>query len=195
MICRGIRTLRLSFATSYIGWNVGRECNSNIVWTIYNAVHNTGPEYFKELCILSTNERRSSLRSYKIGRVKGRHLNLGRGLAFSTVGPAAWTLLPVDIRQVPTLDTFKGKLKTFLSYHCILIYDAQQAPCEGFLDFIRHYIKCPYHRHHYHNHNNRSAALYESYRSRSYCIMQMVITCIDDILCLGGNDSFYKSKV
>ena len=100
---------------------------------------------------------------------KGRHLNLER--AFSISDPVAWILLPVDIRHVPTLDTFKRTLKIYLfSYRRILIYDAQH-PCEGIIDLTRHYINCPYHHHHHHlsNHNNRSAALYESLEADYSC--------------------------
>ena len=34
--------------------------------------------------------------------------------AFSYVGPAAWNLLPDDLRQTPTINSFKRKLKTYL---------------------------------------------------------------------------------
>ena len=66
-------------------------------------------------------------------------------MAFSIAGPAAWNLLPVDIRQVlTTFDTFKWKLTTFLflsSKSNILCTSSLQA---SFL-LIRRYINCPHH--------------------------------------------------
>ena len=56
------------------------------------------PEYLKELCILLTNERRSTMRSAdRQDIVRKRTASKFGERAFSIAGPAAWNLLLVHI--------------------------------------------------------------------------------------------------
>ena len=116
--------ITLSFGTSYT--LICRErAQFKLRVTIYKALRNVAQEYLKELlCIMSTNERRSILRSAdRQNLVRTRTAAKFGEKAFCVTGPVAWNLLPVDIRQVPTLVIFKRKLKIFLSHGRILIYD------------------------------------------------------------------------
>ena len=86
----------------------------------YKALHSMVPLYLKELCILPTNERRSTLRSAdRQGFVRNRTSSKCGERAFSIAAPITWNLLPadmhdIDLLQTPTLDTFKQNLKTFI---------------------------------------------------------------------------------
>ena len=76
--------------------------------TIYKALHNMVSVDLKELCILSANERRSTLHlADKQGLVNNRSSSTFLEGAFSIAGKTAWTLLPVYIRQESTLDAFE----------------------------------------------------------------------------------------
>ena len=58
---------------------------------------------------------RSGLRSADSGDYTLPHLRTKLGeRAFSYSGPAAWNMLPVDIRAATSLDSFKSRLKTHL---------------------------------------------------------------------------------
>ena len=74
------------------------------------------PDYITNLVTLtSATSGRSDLRSadslsFDIPRTRKR---MG-DRALSVAGPRAWNALPADIRCVPSLDTFKKRLKSYL---------------------------------------------------------------------------------
>ena len=81
---------------------------------VYKALHDLAPPYIKSLITLYSPAR--SLRSSsKQLLVEPRFGNVSYGArAFSVFAPRAYNKLPLHIRQAPTLETFKSRLKTHL---------------------------------------------------------------------------------
>eukprot|EP00057_Strongylocentrotus_purpuratus_P002322 XP_003724284.1 PREDICTED: uncharacterized protein LOC100888279 [Strongylocentrotus purpuratus] len=84
----------------------------------YKARNGLAPAYINGL--ISTKVQTSSIRLRSSSSV---HLQLSSGprthtrygdRAFSVCAPKLWNNLPVSVRESPTLDTFKRRLKTYL---------------------------------------------------------------------------------
>ena len=81
----------------------------------YKCLHKSAPSYLCDQLHLYTPSR--SLRSssdtlaLRIPRVK--HTTIG-SRSFSVAGPTAWNNIPLSVRQIPTINTFKRHLKTHL---------------------------------------------------------------------------------
>ena len=87
---------------------------------VYKGLHGAAPSYIAELCRpVSSTERRATLRSADHGdlvvpyRSSNRNTNFG-DRAFYVAGPSVWNNLPVALRSVSSLATFKKLLKTHL---------------------------------------------------------------------------------
>ena len=83
---------------------------------VYKALHGLAPSYLADFCTpVSSIDARRGLRSAGRGDllVPSTVTNFGRR-SFSIAAPAAWNRLPQNIRDLPTVDTFKTSLKTFL---------------------------------------------------------------------------------
>ncbi len=83
---------------------------------VFKALHGLAPTYLSD--ILQYYNPSRLLRSGSLGLLSVCRSRLKhRGdRAFATVGPKLWNSLPVSIRMVPSLSSFKSKLKThFLS--------------------------------------------------------------------------------
>ena len=78
--------------------------------------HNEAPGYLQELCMpVNINIRRSKLRSASDGQLIVPRTKTKAGeCAFSVAGPLAWNSLPVTVRQLSSLSSFKRQLKTYL---------------------------------------------------------------------------------
>ena len=89
----------------------------------YKAINNQMPDYIAEFCIrVADNQSRSRLRSSSRNLMQVPRTATGFGdCSFSIAGPTAWNSLPDHVRNAPSLETFKSKLKTHLfrlSYNC-----------------------------------------------------------------------------
>ena len=90
--------------------------NYKLCVMMHGAVHGKAPDYITSMVPLTSPlSGRSHLRSadrllYDIPRTRTR---MG-DRAFSVAGPRAWNELPLDVRELSTLSTFKKHLKTFL---------------------------------------------------------------------------------
>ena len=89
---------------------------------MYRVINNTAPVYLSELVKDINHERQT--RSMTKGDVQVPRTNLKScgDRAFSVCGPRKWNKLSLDIRQAPSLASFKTKLKTSLFKS---VYDKQ----------------------------------------------------------------------
>ena len=80
---------------------------------VFKAVHNQAPVCISELITLSsTIARRRVLRSSSQQvLLVPRHRTHFSERAFAVSGPRMWNLLPVEVRNTPTLMTFRHRLK------------------------------------------------------------------------------------
>ena len=83
---------------------------------VFKAVHNHSLSYISELIISSsTIARRRDLRSSSQPvLLVPRHRTHFSERAFAVAGATMWNLLPVEVRNVPTLMTFRHRLKEHL---------------------------------------------------------------------------------
>ena len=80
----------------------------------YKALHNQAPQYLTDLLDDYTparNLRSADLELLAVPTSNRRKLG---DRAFSVSAPTLWNSLPLAIRQLPTLDSFKSALKTHL---------------------------------------------------------------------------------
>ena len=84
--------------------------------TVYKSLLNEAPGHLQELCMpVNMNTPRSTLRSASDGQLIVPRTKTKSGeRAFSVVGPLAWNSLPVTVRQLSSLSSFKRHLKTYL---------------------------------------------------------------------------------
>ena len=79
---------------------------------MYKVIHGAAPDYICSELTLYRPQR--ALRSSNNGQLL--NITVGRKEAFDFIvkGPQLWNDLPIDIRNSPSLTTFKSRLKTFL---------------------------------------------------------------------------------
>ena len=84
--------------------------------TVYKFLHNEAPGYLQELCMpVNMNTRRSTFRSASDGQLIVPRTKTKAGeRAFSVAGPLPWNNLPVTVRKLSSLSSFKLHLKTYL---------------------------------------------------------------------------------
>ena len=122
-------TSRLCSVMSFTGFVAESESLSSYVWRCRNlsttkrqatckssVCHNEAPGYLQELCMpVNTNTRRSTLRPASGGQLIVPRTKTKAGeRAFSVAGPLAWNSLPVAVRQLSSLSSFKRHLETHL---------------------------------------------------------------------------------
>ena len=81
---------------------------------VYKCVEESAPSYLQDL--LSLQQHKRTLRSSSdplLLKIPRTRLKAGEK-SFSFFGPSTWNSLPYEIRNSPSLDTFKKQLKTFL---------------------------------------------------------------------------------
>ena len=85
-----------------------------ILLLTYKALNDQAPSYLKELIVPYCPAR--TLRSQNAGLLVTPRISRSRmgGRAFSYQAPLLWNQLPVSVREVDTVSTFKSRLKTFL---------------------------------------------------------------------------------
>lgn len=97
---------------------VSQRITFKILILTYKAQHELAPLYITELISPKTQTTSIRLRSSTYA-----HLQLAPGprtrtrygdRAFSVAAPRLWNRLPLEIREAPSLDSFKSSLKTFL---------------------------------------------------------------------------------
>ena len=83
---------------------------------VFKDVHNHSPSYISELIIssLTINRRRDLRSSSQQVILVPRHRTHFSERAFAVAGPIVWIFLPVDVRNAPTLMTFRHRLKQHL---------------------------------------------------------------------------------
>ena len=83
----------------------------------YKSLQNEAPGYLQELCRpVNTNTRRSTLRSASDGQLTVYRTKTKAGeRAFSVAGPRVWNGLPVYVRQLPSIPSFKRHSKHIYS--------------------------------------------------------------------------------
>ena len=85
--------------------------------TMYKCLHGMAPRYLSELCVpVSTLPSHRRLRSACTQQlvVPGYRLSSFGPRSFAVAGPSLWNSLPKFLTLLPTLDSFKRHLKTFL---------------------------------------------------------------------------------
>jgi hypothetical protein len=91
-----------------------------ILLLVFRALKGNSPEYLRELFTVYAPSR--ALRSANKGQliVPKTRLKTYGDRALSSAGPREWNALPIYIRQIDDLLTFKAELKTFLFRQCFL---------------------------------------------------------------------------
>ena len=99
------------------------------------AINGLAPPYLTDLCRpVSAVDQRQRLRSAARGDlvVDNFVTDFGRR-SFTVAAPMAWNALPVALRSLQTVNSFKAALKTFLLSHNLLFYRQGHArPCKSF---------------------------------------------------------------
>jgi len=81
----------------------------------HKCIHDTAPEYLaNKLTFYKPNRVLRSSSDDKLFDVPKIHLKTFGERSFSSCGPKLWNSLPKELRNIESLDTFKGHLKTFL---------------------------------------------------------------------------------
>ena len=94
---------------------IQRRIEFKILVHVYNCVHGSSPTYLQDLIKLYNSGRkglRSSQDSTRLSIPKSKR-SFG-DKAFSVLGPRLWNDLPIALRTVPTVQSFKKFLKTHL---------------------------------------------------------------------------------
>ena len=88
--------------------------NYKIIVTVYKCIHRLAPNYLSS--ILTTRTRDNRLRQKQVCHELNTHscAKVVGKQAFGTRAPELWNKLPLNIRTIPTLQSFKQTLKTHL---------------------------------------------------------------------------------
>lgn len=86
-----------------------------ILLLVYKCLHNKAPKYLSDLIIIKTPGR------YNLRKNQQTHLMVPQtnrisfgDRSFACAGPMLWNLLPMELKQVTSIDVFKANLKTHL---------------------------------------------------------------------------------
>ena len=85
-----------------------------IVRAMYDIYHGTAPSYPRELCRVCNDDRLRATQRGNFSVVRTR-TKLADG-AFTVTGPAAWNVLPSDLRNSASRTVFLSSLKTCTLY-------------------------------------------------------------------------------
>ena len=96
------------------GWLIQERINYKIIVTVYKCIHRLAPNYLSS--ILTTRTRDNRLRQKQVCHELNTHscAKVVGKQAFGTRAPELWNKLPLNIRTIPTLQSFKQTLKTHL---------------------------------------------------------------------------------
>ena len=90
-----------------------------IALTVFKCLHNMAPGYLSELiCYLPDVGRTSRSRSSRLLHVPSSKRKTFGDRAFAVAGPTIWNSLPVELRSIDNVNTFKTQLKTHLFKRC-----------------------------------------------------------------------------
>ena len=89
-----------------------------ILLLTYRALHGNAPAYLSELLTPYTQERALRSSTQSLLAVPKTRLKSYGDRSFASAAPREWNSLPVDIRQSPSLQSFKTSLKTYLFRTC-----------------------------------------------------------------------------
>ena len=93
---------------------VNKRISFKVLLLTYKSLHGQAPAYISELLQVyrPTHQLRSS--SHELLMIPSSHTQFYGTRAFSVAAPKLWNLLPKNIRDSPTIETFKSRLKTHL---------------------------------------------------------------------------------
>ena len=89
-----------------------------VLLLVFKCKNNLAPEYLRNLCIpykKNFNSRNNHLD--KLDPPKTRMVSYG-DRSFSVAGAEEWNKLPLELKQSPSVETFKKNLKTYLFQQC-----------------------------------------------------------------------------
>ena len=94
--------------------SIAQRIDYKILITVFKALHGLAPQYLTDLLQISKSGR--NLRSNdRVLLCVPKTMQVKYGdRAFSCAGPKLWNKLPLDIRKIEQVDTFKKELKTYL---------------------------------------------------------------------------------
>jgi len=84
----------------------------------YRVLNRKAPSYLSDLIIPYSQERSLRSASQFLLSIPKTRLKTYGARCFSAAAPHEWNLLPLAIRQSPSLDTFKTRLKTYFFKMC-----------------------------------------------------------------------------
>ena len=85
-----------------------------LLLTVYKCVNNIAPVYLCELVKPLQRERELRSSTRQLLDVPSSRLKYYGDRAFSVCGPREWNILPLHVKQSPSVNSFKSKLKTYL---------------------------------------------------------------------------------
>ena len=85
-----------------------------VLLLVFKVMNGMAPQYLCDLLVpyLPTRQLRSS--DKKLLKVPATRLKTFGDRAFTSIGPRMWNALPIDLRNVTSMEVFKKKLKTHL---------------------------------------------------------------------------------
>ena len=85
-----------------------------VLLLVWKSVNESAPAYLQELVqpYVPTRSLRSSIQGQLM--VPYTRSTCAQSRAFSIAGPTLWNVLPCELKSIPSLNTFKSKLKTYL---------------------------------------------------------------------------------
>lgn len=83
---------------------------------VFKALHNQAPTYINDMLIPYQSQRQLRSSQNMLLTVPRSRLRRSGDRAFSVAAPALWNELPLSLKSLPSMDTFKKGLKTYLFY-------------------------------------------------------------------------------
>ena len=87
---------------------IGPRIDFKFILLSYKVINSTGPNYLESYFRMVNNNRKTFFRP----RIVGGHSFANR--AFKYTAPAIWNKVPKELREIPKIDNFKKRLKSFL---------------------------------------------------------------------------------
>ncbi len=98
-----------------------------LAWKAYNQI---GPDYLVELPKKKENRHNTRSSNDYLLNIPQTNLVSCRDRTFKKAAPTLWNALPLELRTIKTLDTFKNKLKTHLISILKYITSYNNSACE-----------------------------------------------------------------
>ncbi len=93
---------------------VHHRVNFKLLILVYKVLHNLAPSYLTDLILVHKPQRNLRSSNRMILVVPRSRLKLCGDRTFSVVAPKLWNSLPLRLRLLPTLGSFKRNLKLYL---------------------------------------------------------------------------------